>query len=52
MSTERDIQILEHKIAQMEDLISNFEKHNISEIKKEKLEQRKAAYESQLAALQ
>lgn len=52
MSTQRDIEILEYKIAHMEELITNFEKHNISEVKKIKLEQKKAIYEAQLADLQ
>lgn len=52
MSTERDIEILEFKIAQLEDLIFEFNDHNISVKKREALETRKQRYEDQLAVLQ
>jgi hypothetical protein len=52
MSKERDIQILEHKIADLEAKIANFEKYNISEKKKEALELKKLQYEDQLAEIQ
>ena len=38
MSKERDVQILEHKIADLTVKIANFEKYNISEKKRENLE--------------
>lgn len=52
MSKERDIQILEHKIAELEVKIENFEKYNISDKKKEGLEIKKLMYEDQLAEIQ
>jgi len=51
MSTERDIEILEFKIAKLEDLIFEFNDHNISQKKTEALEARKLRYETQLAAI-
>lgn len=52
MSKERDIQILEHKIAELELKITNFQKYNISNKKKQDLEMRKLKYETQLEELQ
>jgi len=52
MSKERDVQILEHKIAELEIKIANFEKYNISDKKKENLEILKLKYEDQLADIQ
>ena len=52
MSKERDVQILEHKIADLTVKIANFEKYNISEKKRENLEILKLKYEDQLAELQ
>jgi hypothetical protein len=52
MSKERDIQILEHKIADLEKKIENFEKYNISDKKTENLRILKLKYEDELAELQ
>jgi hypothetical protein len=52
MSKERDIEILEHKIAELEIKIANFEKYNIDEKKKQNLEILKLKYEDQLAELE
>jgi hypothetical protein len=52
MSKERDIQILEYKIAELETKIANFEKFNISEKKKDDLELRKLKYQTQLEEIQ
>jgi len=52
MSKERDIQILEHKISDLEVKIANFEKYGISDKKKEALELKKLKYEDQLAEIQ
>jgi hypothetical protein len=51
MSKERDIQILEHKIAELEIKIANFVKYGISEKKKQNLELLKLKYEDQLAEI-
>jgi len=52
MSKERDIEILEHRIAELELKIANFEKYKISDKKKENLEILKLKYEDQLAEIQ
>lgn len=52
MSKERDIQILEFKIAQLEDKIITFDDNNISEKKILKLETQKLKYENQLAFIE
>lgn len=52
MSKERDIQILEHKIAELEIKIANFEKYGISDKKKQNLELLKLKYEDQLAEIE
>lgn len=51
MSKERDIQILEHKIAELENKIINFVKYGISDKKKQNLEILKLKYEDQLAEI-
>jgi hypothetical protein len=48
-SLEREIEILEYKIAKLEEQIQIFEDQNISDRKKEKLIEKKAIYEQQLA---
>jgi len=48
MSKERDIQILEHKIAELEVKIVNFNKYGISDNKIKNLELLKLKYEDQL----
>ena len=52
MSTERDIQILEHNISKLETQIGVFQGQNISDKKIERLEAKKTKYETQLAAIQ
>jgi len=52
MSKARDIQILEHKIAQLETKIANFQKYDISDKKIDDLEIKKLMYEDQLAEIQ
>ena len=52
MSKERDIEILEFKIAQLEDLIFEYQEHGISIKKTEALEAKKQRYEDQLVILQ
>jgi hypothetical protein len=52
MSKERDKEILEHKIAELEVKIANFVKYKISDKKKENLEILKLKYEDQLAELE
>lgn len=52
MSKERDIQILEHKIAELDNKIINFEKYKISEKKIDDLKMRKLKYQTQLEELQ
>ena len=52
MSKERDIEILEFKIAKLEDLIFEYNDHNISQKKTDVLIAKKGRYEDQLAALQ
>jgi hypothetical protein len=51
MTKERDIQILEHKIADLEQKIINFEKFGISDKKKQNLEILKLKYEDQLTEI-
>jgi hypothetical protein len=48
MSKERDIQILEHKIAVLEEKIANYVKYGISDKKTENLRILKLKYETQL----
>jgi hypothetical protein len=52
MSQERDIQILEHKIAELKIKIANFSTYNISPKKKKALEMKKLMYETQLEEIQ
>ena len=52
MSKEREIEILEHKIAELENKITNFEKFGISEKKTENLRILKLKYEDQLVELE
>ena len=52
MSKERNVQVLEHKIAELEEKILNFEKYNIDAKKKQNLELLRLKYEDQLAELQ
>lgn len=52
MSKQRDIEILETKIAEIEQKIINFEKYDISEIKRDKLVSKKVKYEAQLLEIQ
>jgi membrane protein insertase Oxa1/YidC/SpoIIIJ len=52
MSKERDIQILEHKIAELEVKIANFVKYDIDDKKRQNLEILKLKYEYQLAELE
>lgn len=52
MSKERDIQILENKITELEKKIINFEKYKIDDKKRIDLEMKKLRYEDQLAELQ
>jgi hypothetical protein len=51
MSKERDIQILEHKIADLENKIIKFGERGISEKKTEKLRILKLKYEDELEEL-
>ena len=51
MSKERNIQILEHKIAELEKRIVRFEEREISDKKTEKLRLMKLRYEDQLEEL-
>ncbi len=48
MSKERNIQILEHKIAELEKKIDSFEKRKVSNKKNNKLKIMKLKYEDQL----
>lgn len=48
MSKERDIEILEHKIAELETKIANFQKYGISDKKTENLGILKLKYETEL----
>jgi len=52
MNKERDIEILEHKIADLDVKIANFEKNNISDKKFESLKMQKLQYEDKLSELQ
>jgi hypothetical protein len=48
MGKDRNVQILEHKIAELEQKILNFEKFNISDKKTDNLRILKLKYETQL----
>jgi hypothetical protein len=52
MGKERDIQILEHKITDLETKIANFLKYNISEKKIENLRLLKLKYEDELTEIE
>ena len=52
MNKERDIEVLKHKIAELEEKIENFNKYNISDKKINNLEILKLKYEDQLAELE
>ena len=51
MSKERNVAVLEHKIAELETKISNFGKYNINDKKIENLRIMKLKYETQLEEL-
>ncbi len=51
MSKERDIQILEFKIAELEDKIYAYQDFDISQNKIDKLTVQKTKYENQLAVI-
>jgi hypothetical protein len=52
MSKERDIEILEHKIAELDTKIANFVKYGISDKKTENLRILKLKYETELEEIQ
>lgn len=52
MSKERDIEILEYKIAEIDKKLAEFDEHNISDKKKQNLEILKLKYEDQLAEIE
>ena len=52
MSKERDIEILEHKIAELDTKIANFQKYDISDKKTENLRILKLTYETELEEIQ
>lgn len=52
MSKERDIEILERKIAVLEEKILVYYDYNISQKKIDRLEMRKLKYEDQLAEIE
>jgi len=52
MSKERDIEILKHKIAELEEKIANFKEYGISEKKIQNLEILKLKYEDELSELE
>lgn len=52
MSKERDIEILQHKIAELDVKITNFEKNKIPEKKIENIRIMKLQYEDELSDLQ
>ena len=52
MSNEKNIHILEHKLAELEIKISNFQKYNIDEKKLNALLMKKLKYETQLEEYQ
>ena len=51
MSKERDVEILKHKITELEEKIINFVRYDISDKKMENLRIRLLMYEDQLAEL-
>lgn len=52
MSKEKDIRILEHKIADLEQKITTYEERGISEKKIDVLRMKKLKYETQLEEIQ
>ena len=52
MSKEKNIQILEHKIAELDEKILLYEERNISEKKIDRLKMFKLKYETQLEEIQ
>jgi hypothetical protein len=52
MGKDRNVQILEHKIAELEEKISNYKKFKISDKKTENLRILKLKYETQLEEIQ
>ena len=52
MSNEKEVRVLEHKIATLGKKIANFEKNGVSEKKKTDLKMKKLKYESQLEEIQ
>ncbi len=52
MSKERDIEILEYKISNLEDLIFVYQDKGISQRKIDKLTAQKTVYENQLAVIE
>jgi len=52
MSKERDIEILNYRIAELDKKIKNFEKNNISPKKTENLKILKLKYEDDLAEIE
>ena len=52
MDNEKNIQILEHKLAELEIKINNFNKYNIDEKKLNALLLKKLKYETQLEELE
>jgi len=51
MAYEREIEVLEYNIAELDNKILEFQAHGISEIKTNKLREKKTKYELQLAEL-
>jgi len=51
MGKERDIENLEHKIAEIEEKLDNYEKYDLTEKKIHKLEILKLQYEDELSEL-
>lgn len=52
MSKDREVEILTHKIAELNDKIRNFQKNRISEKKIENLKILKLKYEDQLSEIE
>jgi len=52
MSNEKEIRVLEHRIAMLGKKISDFEKHNIPEKKMNELKMKKLKYETELEEIQ
>ena len=52
MGKEKDVQLLEYKISEIDRLLYNYDKYNIDDKKKEALEIKRLKYEDQLTELQ